>query len=88
MTALSDKQEKEMTTYLFDGFGEVMLNNMQALFEAEGAHLKILFARGGHANPNYLQETFYPELLTMLLWRQKSRESNPLTDLSEWQKVL
>ena len=84
MTTLSDKQEQEMATYLFDGFSEVLLNNMQALFEAECAHLKILFSRGGHSNPKYLQDTFYPKLLEILLWRQKSREGNPLSDLSEW----
>ena len=75
----TDKVEKELATYLFDGFGEIMLNNLQALYEAERAYLRIVFAKGskkandgGVSNdPKYLDNVFYPELLEMLLWRQK-----------------
>ena len=77
--SLTDKVEKELATHLFDGFGEIMLNNLQALYEAERAYLRIVFAKGSKKandggvsdDPKYLDNVFYPELLEMLLWRQK-----------------
>ena len=58
MMAKTDTREKELVTFLFDGFCEITLNNLQALYESERTHLKIVFAKG--KLPNYDQEEFYP----------------------------
>lgn len=68
-------RERELAEYLFDGFSTVLLNNLKALFESERAHLAFIFEclpKNG-TTAEYVQSTFYPELLKMLLWRmQKS----------------
>ena len=65
---------------VFNGFGEIMLNNMNALYEAEKGYLDKLFAMErskndlavthiseGLMDPNFTQNVFYPKLLQVLL---------------------
>ena len=40
----TDTRQKELVTFLFDGFCEIVLNNLQALYESEKTYLKIVFA--------------------------------------------
>ena len=59
---MKDKREKEIATFIFDGFSEIMLNNMQALFEGERSYLKLIFSKkcttindeGASNKPDYL----------------------------------
>lgn len=71
------KKQRNLLFYCLDGFLDILCNNMQALFESEKTTLKIVFATGctSAALPaDYLQKTFYPELLKILLWRFKQEE--------------
>ena len=92
-------REKEIVDFLFDGFSQILLNNIQALFEAEQANLDIVFKYENLPSgdddttqkADYLQKTFYPELLKLLLWRQKDLGSDPdsiVKKISPWQNVL
>ena len=79
--------DKELVLYIFDGFCTVLLNNLKALYESERAHLAFIFECRAQkdADGNYVQRTFYPELLKMLLWRMKtSDKSQTAADLTNW----
>ena len=64
---------------------------MQALYESERAFLKLVFQNVNEIDANYLSEIFYPELLRLLLWRQKDLGANQaaiVKNIKEWQKLM
>ena len=81
-------QEKEICLFLFDGFRDILLNNLNALYESERQGLEILIRP--ETEGDYLQTTLYPGILQMVLWRLKTREDHAQTisQLEQWQKVL
>lgn len=63
---------------MFDGFKEILLNNLQALYESERTGLDIF--------EDQLPTTYYSDALSYVLWRIKTKEedSNATKDLNKW----
>jgi len=83
-----------LALYCFDGFLNVLLNNLNALYESERAYLDLVFDQDEKYSSSYLQKGFYSQTLRNLVWRasllkpaEKTVEN--LTKLfAPWQKVL
>ena len=78
--SLKDKQQKDVATFVFNGFCEILLNNMNALYEGDKWYLDKLFATKrttsdlddyysteNFEDPKFIQNTYYPKLLNILL---------------------
>ena len=75
----SEKKDKDIIFYVFDGFKEILLNNLEALYEGERAGLELLLSPED-------EKTYYKDALSLVLWRIKTKEedSNATKDLAKW----
>ena len=86
-------RSKDIAFYCFDGFLDILANNLQTLFEGEHAGLKAVFQL--HSTDadeiRNLVRDYYSELLKTLFWRSKFGEKNgynPVGDFNKWQKLI
>ena len=64
----SDK-EQEMAKYVFDGLSELLLGNLLAHYQSEGAYLDTIFPATVDGKEDYVQKEYFKVVLENQLWR-------------------